>query len=207
MLCYLTVDMLYQKKSRASYCYSTRLSKKKRTSIQSLQWPSFAVCPLSLNFRLPSPTTPSSSHSCCISIAHPSYLPTRATPPKFCQALATSAWYEIFFLLAGLCDFFYWLAFVIFSTGCSSWSHTHVTVIKSRNSRPPTSKTCCRCEHVCEAQGRSLKCPGCRYERDRDHNAATNTARAVLMLIREECWPDVLCRDYDLDTRMFISKQ
>src|SRR4051794_28053107 len=70
-----------------------------------------------------------------------------------------------------------------------------------------TSKTCCRCENVCKAQGRSLKCLGCGYERDRDHNAATNMARAVLMLIREGRWPDVLCRDYDLDTRTFISTQ
>ncbi|CAO3573360.1 unnamed protein product [Mortierella alpina] len=70
-----------------------------------------------------------------------------------------------------------------------------------------TSKICCRCENVCKAQGRSLKCTGCGYERDRDHNAATNMARAVLMLIREERWPDVLCRDFNLDTRMFISTQ
>ncbi|KAF9555836.1 hypothetical protein EC968_008602 [Mortierella alpina] len=47
--------------------------------------------------------------------------------------------------------------------------------------------------------GRSLKCTGCNYERDRDHNAATNMARAVLMLIEEGVWPDVLCRNYDLE--------
>src|SRR4051812_11354915 len=63
---------------------------------------------------------------CCISIAHPSYTPTRATPPKFCQVLATSAWYEIFF---------YRLVVVIFSTNCSCWSHTYVPVITPQNPR------------------------------------------------------------------------
>ncbi|KAF9943699.1 hypothetical protein BGZ70_005550 [Mortierella alpina] len=70
-----------------------------------------------------------------------------------------------------------------------------------------TSKICCRCDSECKAQGRSLKCSGCDFNRDRDHNAATNMARAVLMLIQEEAWPDALCRDFDLETREFFSTQ
>ena len=66
-----------------------------------------------------------------------------------------------------------------------------------------TSMICCSCDSVCKAQGRSLKCTGCGYERDRDHNAATDMARAVLKLIEEGVWLDVLCRDYDLESRTF----
>jgi len=38
-------------------------------------------------------------------------------------------------------------------------------------------------------KGRSVICDECNWERDRDHNAATNMSNAVLQFLREGQWP------------------
>jgi IS605 OrfB family transposase len=43
-----------------------------------------------------------------------------------------------------------------------------------------TSKTCHRCRHVAQVEGRIFKCPRCGMEYDRDLNASINIARRVM---------------------------
>ena len=44
-------------------------------------------------------------------------------------------------------------------------------------------------------RGRSVICDECKWERDRDHNAATNMSNAVLQFLRNGQWPAPL--DYE----------
>ncbi|KAK3828153.1 MAG: hypothetical protein J3Q66DRAFT_8838 [Benniella sp.] len=55
-----------------------------------------------------------------------------------------------------------------------------------------TSMVCCRCKQVGTLDGRALKCE-CS-EKDRDHNAAHNIARATVHLIQHNEWPPELTR-------------
>jgi transposase len=43
-----------------------------------------------------------------------------------------------------------------------------------------TSKTCHRCGHVAQVEGRMFKCSKCGMEYDRDLNACVNIARRVM---------------------------
>lgn len=113
MLCYLTVGMLHLKKA-VHLIVTGRVFRKEKNEHTILAMGFFRL--LSFISHLPSSFANNTivlPLFCCISIAHPSYTPTRATPPKFCQVLATSAWYEIFFLPAGRCDFLYWLFWLV----------------------------------------------------------------------------------------------
>ncbi|KAF9349653.1 hypothetical protein BGX34_001675 [Mortierella sp. NVP85] len=57
-----------------------------------------------------------------------------------------------------------------------------------------TSMTCCQCGTVGQLDCRSIKCGNCHQERDRDHNGASNIARAALELIKGAPWPKELTR-------------
>lgn len=52
-----------------------------------------------------------------------------------------------------------------------------------------------------EVEGRSVKCQECEWKRDRDHNAATNLANAVLSFLDVGQWPAPLdyqkAKNYD----------
>jgi IS605 OrfB family transposase len=52
----------------------------------------------------------------------------------------------------------------------------HLTKKETRN----TSKTCHRCGHVAQVEGRMFKCPKCGMEYDRDLNACINIAHRVI---------------------------
>jgi transposase len=58
-----------------------------------------------------------------------------------------------------------------------------------------TSMTCCQCGAVGQLDSRSFKCENCGQERDRDHNGASNIARAALELIKGAQWPKELTRE------------
>ena len=57
------------------------------------------------------------------------------------------------------------------------------------------SRVCCQCKTQGEMVGRAIQCPGCNQERDRDHNGATNLARAARSLIDGQGWPVELDRN------------
>ncbi|KAF9177953.1 hypothetical protein BGZ51_008235, partial [Haplosporangium sp. Z 767] len=48
-----------------------------------------------------------------------------------------------------------------------------------------TSIFCCSCHFRMRVRGRSVICDECNWERDRDHNAATNMSNAVLQFLRD----------------------
>ncbi|KAF8908299.1 hypothetical protein BGZ58_006113, partial [Dissophora ornata] len=52
-----------------------------------------------------------------------------------------------------------------------------------------TSIFCCSCHFRMRVRGRSVICDECNWERDRDHNAATNMSNAVLQFLRDGQWP------------------
>ncbi|KAG0349550.1 hypothetical protein BG004_004403 [Podila humilis] len=52
-----------------------------------------------------------------------------------------------------------------------------------------TSIFCCSCHFRLKAHGWSVICDECKWERDRDHNAATNMSNAVLQLLCDGQWP------------------
>ncbi|KAF9436088.1 hypothetical protein BGZ76_004872, partial [Entomortierella beljakovae] len=52
-----------------------------------------------------------------------------------------------------------------------------------------TSIFCCSCHFRMRVRGRSVICDECSWERDRDHNAATNMSNAVLQFLNEGQWP------------------
>ncbi|KAG0196555.1 hypothetical protein BGX31_005291 [Mortierella sp. GBA43] len=58
-----------------------------------------------------------------------------------------------------------------------------------------TSISCCQCGSLGSLDHRRFICTACQHERDRDHNAATNMARAALQLIRGLPWPAELTRE------------
>jgi len=52
-------------------------------------------------------------------------------------------------------------------------------LFKSEETRS-TSKTCHRCGHAAQVEGRKFRCPKCRMEYDRDLNACVNIAHRVV---------------------------
>ncbi|KAF9109300.1 hypothetical protein BGX27_007771 [Mortierella sp. AM989] len=58
-----------------------------------------------------------------------------------------------------------------------------------------TSIFCCSCHFRMRVRGRSVICDECSWERDRDHNAATNMSNAVLQFLHDGQWPAPL--DYE----------
>ncbi|KAG0312802.1 hypothetical protein BGZ99_009260, partial [Dissophora globulifera] len=58
-----------------------------------------------------------------------------------------------------------------------------------------TSIFCCSCHFRMRVRGRSVICDECSWERDRDHNAATNMSKAVLQFLHDRQRPAPL--DYE----------